>query len=137
MASKVSIQPAKPGDLESVVRLCAERAAHERAPFSPEGKRERRTQPFLQAFRVFGASVRKLIVRSSVMQPARAIFWPGRPLTICTWIASSWTLCSERQELDPNDASNRDNCQGTGLRGSTERKAAFLLGTLSQGLMSA
>jgi L-amino acid N-acyltransferase YncA len=41
MASKVSIRPAEPGDLESVVRLCAEHAAYERAPFSPEGKRER------------------------------------------------------------------------------------------------
>jgi GNAT superfamily N-acetyltransferase len=41
MAPKPVIRAVKPGDIEDVVRLCAEHAVYEKAQFSPEGKADR------------------------------------------------------------------------------------------------
>jgi hypothetical protein len=41
MAPKPVIRAVKLGDIENVVRLCAEHAAYEKAQFSPKGKADR------------------------------------------------------------------------------------------------
>lgn len=41
LAMNITIRPAKPADIQEIIRLCAEHADYEKAEYSPEGKAEK------------------------------------------------------------------------------------------------
>jgi len=88
---KPLVRVAQPGDIDEVVKLCAEHALFERRSSRPKAKRTACTAPSLVVFPVFGVSWPKLAVQSLGTPLVLRIIRLGGQPTTCIWTAYTLT----------------------------------------------